>query len=60
VSEIAIAELVGCVNDNRDLLHEPDPALSFARFIGLDRLAQASRARLDEALSAATRIEPMQ
>ncbi len=60
VSEIAIAELVGCVNDNPDLLDETDPGLSFARLIGLDRLAQASRTRLEDALSAARRTESAQ
>lgn len=53
VSEIAIAELVGCVESNPDLLDEADPALSFARLIGLDRLAAASRARLEDAISLA-------
>jgi len=53
VSEIAIAELVGCVHLNPELLDEVDPALSFARLIGLDRLSAASRARLEEAIERA-------
>ena len=56
VAEISIAELVGCVEANPDLLDESDPALSFARLIGLDRLAQASRERLEEALTKAQRL----
>lgn len=50
---IAIAELVGCVHLNPELLDEVDPALSFARLIGLDRLSAASRARLEEAIERA-------
>lgn len=53
VSEIAIAELVGFVEAHPALLEEHDPALSFARLIGLDRLANASRLRLEEALAVA-------
>ncbi len=53
VAEIAVAELVGCALANSDLLGERDPALSFARLIGLDRLAQPSRQRLEQALGLA-------
>lgn len=51
VAEIAMAELAGCVDANPDLIDEPDPALSFARLIGLDRLVSATRLRLEEALA---------
>ncbi len=50
VSDIAIAELVGFVKANPDILDETDPALSFARLIGLERLAATSRIRLEEAI----------
>jgi len=50
VSEIALAELVGFVRANPDILNEADPALTFARLVGLERLAAASRARLEEAI----------
>ncbi len=49
-AEIAVAELVGCVLANPDLLDDNDPALSFARLIGLDRLTSSTRERLEEAL----------
>lgn len=56
VSEIAMAELIGFVGENPDLLDEPDPALTIARLIGLDRLALMSRNRLEEAVRCARQL----
>lgn len=53
VAEIAMPELIGLVNENRHLLREDDPAISLAREIGLARLAQSARDRLEEAIALA-------
>ena len=57
VAEIPLAELVGFVRANPDLLNVTDPALSFARLIGLERLAAISRTRLEEAIRLAASPE---
>lgn len=54
VDEIALAELIGLVRCRSDLAASDDPALAFAREIGLARLARSARDRLEEALEAAT------
>lgn len=53
VDEISIAELTGLVQSERELLAETDPAVAVARSIGLARLSQSARERLEEAISLA-------
>lgn len=50
LNEIAAEELIGLVQSRPDLTSDEDPALAFAREIGLSRLARAARERLEEAL----------
>lgn len=52
LDEIAMPELVGLIKSRPDLARCEDPALAFAREIGLARLARAARERLEEALEA--------
>ena len=54
ISDIPLAELAYIVRSKGELLDESDPALSLARFLGVERLAATSRERLDEAISRAT------
>lgn len=57
IGDIPLAELAWIVVENPGLFEEPDPARELARFLGVERLAAASRARLDEAIEKArTRI----
>ena len=51
VDEISIAELLGLIQANPHLLQEEDPAIACARELGLARLAQSARERLEEAIS---------
>jgi very-short-patch-repair endonuclease len=53
VDEISIAELLGLIQANPQVLHEADPAIAYARELGLARLAQSARERLEEAISRA-------
>lgn len=53
ISEIPLAELAFVARDQNHLLADTDPALSLARILGVDRLASASRERLDEAITRA-------
>ena len=50
IDEISIAELKGLIQENQELLAEPDPAISLARSIGLARLSQSARDRIEEAI----------
>lgn len=50
VDEISIAELSGLIHQQRELLAEDDPAIAFARSIGLARLSQSARDRIEEAI----------
>ncbi len=50
VDEISIAELSGLVQQQRELLAEDDPAVALARSIGLARLSQSARERIEEAI----------
>ncbi|MEM9828790.1 MAG: DUF3320 domain-containing protein, partial [Planctomycetota bacterium] len=50
VDEISIAELTGLIESKRDLLNEVDPAVAIARSIGLARLSQSARERIEEAI----------
>lgn len=50
VDEISITELAGFVHKSRDLLAEDDPAVMIARSIGISRLTQSSRERIEEAI----------
>lgn len=53
IADIPLAELAFVVVSNPALLDQPDPARDLARVLGVERLAAASRARLDEAISRA-------
>ena len=53
IADIPLAELAWIVVENTGLLDEPDPARELARLLGVERLAAASRARLDEAIAKA-------
>ncbi len=53
VGDIPLAELAHVAIENEALLEMPDPARELARILGLERLAAASRARLDEAIQRA-------
>ncbi len=53
IGDIPLAELAWIVIENPGLLDEPDPARELARLLGVERLAAASRARLDEAIAKA-------
>lgn len=53
IGDIPLAELAWIVIESRGLLDEPDPARELARLLGVERLAAASRARLDEAIAKA-------
>ncbi|WP_246106071.1 DUF3320 domain-containing protein [Rosistilla ulvae] len=50
VDEISIAELTGLIQCESELLTETDPAVSVARSIGLTRLSQSARDRIEEAI----------
>lgn len=50
VDEISIAELLGLVDQQKELLAEDDPAVALARVIGLARLSQSARDRIEEAI----------
>ena len=53
IADIPLAELTSIVLENSDVLEEPDPARAVAQLLGVERLAVASRTRLDEALARA-------
>lgn len=53
IADIPLAELASVVIDNPGLLDMPDPARDMAHLLGVERLAAASRARLDEAIARA-------
>ena len=53
IGDIPLAELTWIVTENPGLLDEPDPARELARLLGVERLAAASRGRLDEAIAKA-------
>ncbi|TWU18275.1 DUF3320 domain-containing protein [Allorhodopirellula heiligendammensis] len=57
VDEISIAELTGLIRQRRQLLAEDDPAVSLARSIGLARLSQSARERIEEAIRSTDPIE---
>lgn len=54
VAEIALEELAALVRENGDIVSADDPAIDFARRIGLSRLAAASRERLEAAIAVAS------
>jgi very-short-patch-repair endonuclease len=53
IADIPIAELTSVVVANPDLQDMPDPARDLARILGVERLREAPRARLDEAIERA-------
>ena len=53
LDEIALEELVGLASARQDLAAGDDPALALAREIGLSRLSQSARDRLEAALEMA-------
>jgi hypothetical protein len=57
LDEIAMPELVGLVRENPELAEGEDPAVELGRKIGLARLAQGARARLEEAIRLALNSE---
>ncbi|EAQ36220.1 hypothetical protein NB311A_01909 [Nitrobacter sp. Nb-311A] len=50
IADIPLAELASVVLDSPALLDDADPARYLARLLGVERLAAASRTRLDEAI----------
>jgi very-short-patch-repair endonuclease len=52
LNEIPMPELVGLVRENPDLIASDDPAVALARELGLARLSNAARKRIEEALKA--------
>jgi len=50
VDEISIAELIGLVQSEKTLLSDSDPAVALARSIGLARLSQSARDRIETAI----------
>ena len=52
LDEIPLPELIGLVQEHSHLTGSGDPAIALAREIGLARLANRARERLEEALSA--------
>ncbi len=50
LDEVAMPELVGLVKEHPGLAETDDPAIALARIIGLARLAQPARERLEQAL----------
>ena len=50
LGEIPMPELLGLVQSRPELAAEQDPAIAFAREIGLGRLAKSARARLEAAI----------
>jgi very-short-patch-repair endonuclease len=57
LGEIALAELADFILSNIAVLEEDDPPLVYARLIQVDRLANPSRARLEEAIAHARQLE---
>jgi very-short-patch-repair endonuclease len=53
IAEIPLAELAAVAVGHPDVLDQPDAARDLARILGVERLAAASRARLDEAIARA-------
>ncbi len=49
--EISLAELRGFIDQNRELLTQPDPVLAIARAIGVGRVSQQARERIEEAIA---------
>jgi len=54
LDEVAMPELVGLIEEHPDLAAADDPAIALARTIGLARLAQPARDRLEQALEQST------
>ena len=52
IDEISMPELIGLVREHPALAISDDPAIAFAREIGLARLARAARERLESAVEA--------
>jgi hypothetical protein len=50
VDEISLAELAGLIQSESGLLSETDPPVAIARSIGLARLSQSARERIEEAI----------
>ncbi len=58
VGEIPLVELAAFVAEHEEIIASDDPALAFARLIGLGRLAAGSRSRLDAAIALASSDTP--
>ena len=57
VDEISVSEICGLVVENLDVLSNEDSAIAVARLMGINRLKKASRARLQEAIDMAVRMQ---
>lgn len=51
ILEIPLMEIASVVRDNPEIFNETDPARDLARLLGVERLASAARARLEEAIA---------
>jgi very-short-patch-repair endonuclease len=60
VEEISIAELIGLIKQSPELLAKADPAMAVARDIGLSRLSQSARKRIEEAVLVSTKTSSTQ
>jgi hypothetical protein len=58
IPDVPLAELAAMARNNPGLLDEPDPARELARLLGVERLAAASRLRLEEAITRAQGAAP--
>lgn len=58
LDEISLQEMVGLILSRPELATTEDPALAFAREVGLARLAKSARERLEEAIDIASNHEP--
>ena len=56
LDEIPMPELIGLVRSRPDLAASDDPAIAFAREIGLARLAKLALERLEEAIERANKL----
>ena len=59
IGDIPLAELAWIVTENPGLIDESDPARELARLLGVERLAAASRTRLEEAIARARTTTPI-
>ncbi|UYH50891.1 DUF3320 domain-containing protein [Candidatus Kirkpatrickella diaphorinae] len=51
ISDIPLTEIASVVRGNPEIFNDADPARDLARLLGVERLAAAARARLEEAIT---------